>query len=96
MVDGGKRSAGHEVTIVARECGFDRQLTYEQFVAVYLNVERLRIQGIMNMADAVKIGMGQARVPGDWIDLLTDDPAERAEWRQAEYRNEWHARNRRE
>ncbi len=40
------------------------------------------------MADAVEIGMGNALVPREWIDLLTDDPTERAKWLMKELRKE--------
>lgn len=41
---------------------------------------------MIDHADAVAIGTDRATVPGGWIDLLTDDPEERARWRANELR----------
>ena len=54
--------------------------TYEQQLALDLNIEWAEITSIIEMADAVEIGIGKATVPRDWIDVLTDDPVERAKW----------------
>lgn len=43
---------------------------------------------IADHAEAVRLGTGAATTPNEWIDLLTDDPEERARWRVQELRRE--------
>ncbi len=50
-----------------------------------LHAERIRITKLVDMAEAVAIGNGDKTVPDSWIDLMTDDPRERARWKM----NEW-------
>jgi hypothetical protein len=40
------------------------------------------------IAGAVKLALDKSRMPNEWIDLLTDDPAARERWRLAELRKE--------
>lgn len=60
--------------------------TYEEFVCVYLNLPYAEAANIVDMSDAVEIGMGKTTIPHDWIDLLTEDEIERAKWRLKEFR----------
>lgn len=62
--------------------------TYEEFVALHLNCEFARASRVLDAADAIRIGTDEAAVPWEWIDLMTDDPVERAAWRQREFRKE--------
>ena len=89
-VDGGKRREGGGLAAVARAFpGSVRvERDYELFVCLYLNVERERVTRITEIADAVAIGTDRATVPNDWIDIITDDPVERALWRSREFRKE--------
>jgi hypothetical protein len=86
-VDGKKRREGGDLAAVARAFpGSVRvERDYGLFVGLYLNVEWERASRVVETADAVAIGTGNARVPNAWIDLITDDPAERAEWRIREF-----------
>lgn len=53
-------------------------------MALWCNLEWVRVQAIHDHAEAVRLGTDRATMPPDWIDLLTDDPVERVQWRQRE------------
>lgn len=55
-------------------------------MALYLNAEWARASRVVDMADAGRIADNQATIPDAWIDLLVDDPEERAVWRRQEFR----------
>lgn len=59
------------------------RLTYEVFVALTLNAEWARAAAVTDAAAAAAIAAGAA-VPDEWIELLCDDPAERALWKARE------------
>jgi hypothetical protein len=65
-----------------------RVTTYEEFVGLYLHVEWERAARVTDTGDGVAVGTGKATVPNSWIDLLTDDPGERARWRLREFRKD--------
>lgn len=62
------------------------ELSYSDYVSLVLHSERLRIQRILDMSQAVAIGTNEAGVPDSWINLITDDPSERAKWKRNELR----------
>jgi hypothetical protein len=47
-----------------------------------------RASSVLDAADAIRLGEERAIVPNEWINLMTDDPVERAKWRQREFRKE--------
>ena len=61
-------------------------MTYSDYVSLVLHADRIRIRKLADMADAVAIGTGAKTMPDEWIDLLTDDPEERAKWKHSEFR----------
>lgn len=63
-------------------------MTYDEFVSLYLNCEWARASKVLDQSDAIRLGNDAAVVPDAWIDLLTEDPVERARWRQREFRKE--------
>lgn len=65
-------------------CGLPR--TYDTFVAIYLNLPVLDAAAVQDVADGVAIGTDRATVPDGAIELLCDDPDERAKWRARELR----------
>lgn len=84
-----KRLEGREAAAVIRAFpGCVPITTYEQFVCLYLNVEWARVSRILEVADGVLIGSERGIVPTAWIDLMTDDPIERAKWRNREWAKE--------
>lgn len=48
----------------------------------------MRVANIVDMADAVRIGTGAARIPSEWIDLLSSNEVEGALWKAQEFRRE--------
>lgn len=55
-------------------------------MALYLWWEWARVERVTELVDALGIAGRELRLPREWIDLLTDDPVERAKWRNDEYR----------
>lgn len=55
-------------------------LTYDEFVAVRLNDAFVRTRRKVDTVEAVRVALGTATMPRDWIDLLTDDERERTLW----------------
>lgn len=89
-MDAGKRAKGDSYVRIARllPSAVRPISTYEEFVCVFLNMDYIRIANIVDMADAVEIGFGRARVPDDWIRLLSSNDEERGKWLMREIRKE--------
>lgn len=89
-MDGGKRAKGRAYVITARllPSAVSPISSYEDYVGVHLNIEYVRVANIVDMADAMEIGLGKATIPTEWINLLTTDPEERAKWIMRELRKE--------
>lgn len=48
----------------------------------------IEVLDILDQSEAVRIGLGRAKVPAAWLELLTDDERERHLWREREWSEE--------
>jgi len=61
-------------------------VTYDEYVSLILNSERIRLRQLIDMSEAVAIGRGDKTVPDEWIELLTDNEMDRIKWKQQEFK----------
>lgn len=92
MVDGKKRQAGRDPAdfLAAFGCTPNgSSLSYSDFVNLHLHTERIRIGKLIDTSEAVAIGRGDKTIPQSWIELMTDDEAERIAWKQQEWKKQF-------
>ncbi len=66
-MDGGKRDAGRAPADVADKFpGAVACRSYEEFVALYLNCERVRANRVGDMTLAMQIALGEVKYPREW------------------------------
>lgn len=83
----GKRLGGRDAAVVALAFpGSVVAATYEDLVALYMNVEYASGRRVNEAAEAVEIGTGRAERSHELLRLICDTPEEYARWQAREVR----------
>jgi hypothetical protein len=77
-------TAGADLAEYAFLFGAPPNPTYEQFVALVLNAERIRARNTVDLVRALRIADGTETMPFEWIESLTTSPEEARRWRSTE------------
>lgn len=86
-MDRGKRREGRELAERIRLLpGTIKVKKYIDWFRLTLNLEYIRIANILDMKDAILLANNKAKMPSDWIDIMTTDEIERAIWKAREFR----------
>lgn len=82
-----KREAGSEVAEFASVYGIATGLSYDDYVSLWLNLERIRARHCFDIARSIRVGI-EENLPDDWINAATSDSTEASAWRRYDLRRQ--------